>query len=915
MSSSSRERSLKEKVAICKENIKELVNENFEMKQCTRMVREGNRMETCSENSSEDNNKSDQFDWSHNENGEQKHGFKDIVDYSNGIYFIKFHSDDGLDFIVNNDQDSLNSAARGNFLDKMPRECLGIIESKSKVYYSHNKPVVAKVSTTTSTSGVSPDVAELKDMNRGNNFKQGPVYQPTVFQPPAYQAPAYQAPAPQTQGVSKEDFLAYVKANDAVIRNMQTQGQNMQNQLTNLTDLITKFVNSNTASTSNSGTLPSNTIANSRSDLKAITTRSGVSYDGPQIPPPSSSLPKVVEDEPELVTSPNFMPAIALVSASRPNPKASIPYPSRRSDERNRKEANNQIEKFYQIFKDMSFESSFVEALILMPKVPSTLKALIENKEKLSMAECLALADLDASINLMPFSVWKKLSLPDLTPTCMTLELADRSISCSVGVAEDVYVKVGSFHFPADFVVVDFDVDPRVPLILERSFLKTEKALIDVFEGELTLRVGKKAITFNLDQTSRYYANYSDMPAKRIDVIDMACEEYSQEVLVDEPPVAELKELPPHLENAFLEGDEKLPIIIAKDLSVEEKTAFITVLKSRNCLSHLDQMLKRCEDINLYLNWEKSHCMVTEGVVLGHMISKQGIEVDKAKVDVITKLPYPTTVKGIRSFLGHAGFYCRFIKDFSKIARPMTRLLEKDAPFIFYPKFVDAFRTLKTKLTEAPILIAPNWDMPFELLCDASDFAIGEVLWQRQDKHFRPIHYASKTMTEGAENLTADHLSRLENPHQNVLKPKEINESFPLKTLNLVSTRGKQSTPWFMDFTNYHVGNFIVKGMSSQQKSKFFKDVKHYFWDDPHLFKICVDQIIRRCVSGQEAVDILKAFHSRPTRGHHGQNYTARKVFDSGFYCPTVYRDAQDLVKNCDVCQRQGKISKTDEMP
>nr|GFC07841.1 reverse transcriptase domain-containing protein [Tanacetum cinerariifolium] len=143
------------------------------------------------------------------------------------------------------------------------------------------------------------------------------------------------------------------------------------------------------------------------------------------------------------------------------------------------------------------------------------------------MAKCLALADLDASINLMLFSVWKRLSLPDLTPTCMTLELADRSISRPVGVAVDVYVKVGSFYFSADFIVIDFDADPRVPLILERSFLKTRRALVDVFEGEFTFHVGKEAITFNLDQTLRYSANYRDMTAKQIDVIDMACEEYS----------------------------------------------------------------------------------------------------------------------------------------------------------------------------------------------------------------------------------------------------------------------------------------------------------------------------------------------------------------------------------------------------
>ncbi|GKD72155.1 reverse transcriptase domain-containing protein [Tanacetum coccineum] len=278
--------------------------------------------------------------------------------------------------------------------------------------------------------------------------------------------------------------------------------------------------------------------------------------------------------------------------------------------------------------------------------------------------------------------------------------------------------------------------------------------------------------------------------------------------------------------------------------------------------------------------------MVKEGIILGHKISKNGIEVDKAKVDVIPKLPHPTTVKGIRSFLGHAGFYRRFIQDFSKIARPMTRLLEKDTPFFFSKKCIEAFQTLKKKLTEAPILVAPDWDLPFELMCDASDFTIGAVLGQRKTKHFQPIHYASKTMTDAQAHYTTTE--------------KEL--------LAVV-------TPWFADFANYHAGNFVVKGMSSQQKNKFFKDVKHYFWDDPYLFKICADQVIRRCVHGQQAIDILKAYHNEPTGGHHGPNYTAKKVFDFGFYWPTIYRDAHDLVKSCDSCQRQGKISQRDEMP
>ncbi|GJU26635.1 reverse transcriptase domain-containing protein, partial [Tanacetum coccineum] len=495
-----------------------------------------------------------------------------------------------------NDQDSLNSAAGGNFLDKMPRDCLRIIESKSKVRNSRNKPVVAKVSTSNSTPGISPDVAELKDMvkallldkknqsqapatvkaveescvtcggahsyrncpatdgnvyrdniqeyvsqaaaanfnqgntgyrppianqirppgfppvqqnqgnnqNRGNNYNQGQIYRPPINQPPVYQAPPYQAPAPQTQGVSKDDFQNYVKANDAVMRNMQNQNQNLQNQMTNLTDMLTKFVNSNTASTSGSGTLPSNTITNPKEDLKGITTRSGVAYQGPTIPTTSSSPPKVVERETEVKKDmvpptnngstkdvqplvvqvqpqvPNFEPVVAPISAPMPNPKPSIPYPSRRNNERRHEKANDQIEKFYEIFKYLSFEISFTDALILMLKFASTLKALIRNKEKLiemartplnehcsavilnklpkklgdpgkflilcefsGMDECLALADLGASINLMPLSVWKKLSLPELTPSCMTLELADHSISQPISITEDVSVKVG----------------------------------------------------------------------------------------------------------------------------------------------------------------------------------------------------------------------------------------------------------------------------------------------------------------------------------------------------------------------------------------------------------------------------------------------------------------------------------------
>ncbi|GKA07427.1 reverse transcriptase domain-containing protein, partial [Tanacetum coccineum] len=229
----------------------------------------------------------------------------------------------------------------------------------------------------------------------------------------------------------------------------------------------------NTASSSGSGSLPNNTVANPRGDLKAITTRSGIYYDGPPIPPPFSPLPKVVERELEVT-------------------------------------------------KDMVQPSTeTIQPLVVQIQAPINEPVIVE---------CLALADLGASINLMLFSIWKKLSLPELTPTRMILELADRSTTTPPGIAEDVFIKVGKFHFPADFLVVDYVFDPRVPLILRRPFLRTARALIDVYGEELTLRVDDEAITFKVGQTSRY--SYNDAESvNRIDVIDVSCEEYAQEVL------------------------------------------------------------------------------------------------------------------------------------------------------------------------------------------------------------------------------------------------------------------------------------------------------------------------------------------------------------------------------------------------
>nr|GEY24779.1 reverse transcriptase domain-containing protein [Tanacetum cinerariifolium] len=331
---------------------------------------------------------------------------------------------------------------------------------------------------------------------------------------------------------------------------------------------------------STSGTLSSNTIPNPKGEMKAITTCSGVAYEGPSIPI-NLSLKKVVERETEETmdkeqinfqgSNAHIQPSVTLIlelDVPKTLPKPNIPYPSRLNDQKLYEKATNQTQKFFQNFQDLHFDISFVDALLLMQKFASTIKSLLTNKDKLfelakiplnencsamllkklpeklrdpgkflipcdfpGMDVCHALADLGASINLMPLSIWKNLSLPELTTTRMNLELADRSITHPKGVTEDIFVKVGKFHFLTDFVVVDFKADPRVSLILGRYFLRTGRALIDVYGEEITLRVNDEAVTFNLNQTTRYSSTYDDLSVNRIDIIDVSREEYAQEIL------------------------------------------------------------------------------------------------------------------------------------------------------------------------------------------------------------------------------------------------------------------------------------------------------------------------------------------------------------------------------------------------
>nr|GEY75066.1 reverse transcriptase domain-containing protein [Tanacetum cinerariifolium] len=514
------------------------------------------------------------------------------------------------------------------------------------------------------------------------------------------------------------------------------------------------------------GTLPSNTMPNPKGEMKAVTTRSGFAYEGPSIPT-NSPLEKVDEQNTEEITdkehsncpgsTAQVQPLVVPISISKPNvlrtqSKPTIPYPSKLNDQKLLKSLLANKDKLFDLAKVPLNENC---SAMLLKKLPEKLgdpgKFLIPY-DFTRMEVCHALSDLGESINLMPLSIWKKLSLPELTPTRMTLELAYRSITCPKRVSKDVFVKVGKFHFPTDSWLLILEADPRVSLILGRSFLRTGRALIDVYGEEITLRVNEESVTFNLNQTMRYSSTYNDNSVNRIDVIDIACEEFVQDVLNFQ--------YNPKSSNRTLVFD---PLIPKNDVSKEP----------------------------------------------------------------IVKSSSPTLTP-----FGESDFFLEEIEDFlNDDSIPMG--IENS---VYDPE--GALKYLLNKQDAKPRLL--RW----VLLLQEFDITI-------LDK-------------KGSENLVADHISRLENPHKDVLENKDINENFPLETLGSLSSN---------------------------------------------------NQIIRCCVHGQEAFDILKACYEGPTRGYHGANLTAKKVFDTGFFWPSIYRDAHDMIKTCDMCQRQRKISQRDEMP
>jgi hypothetical protein len=398
-----------------------------------------------------------------------------------------------------------------------------------------------------------------------------------------------------------------------------------------------------------------------------------------------------------------------------------------------------------------------------------------------------------------------------------------------------------------------------------------------------------------------------------------------------------------------------------------------------DCLDNLGKVLARCEEKNLVLNWEKCHFMVSSGIVLGHIVSSKGIEVDKSKIELITKLPTPKTVKDVRSFLGHAGFYRRFIEGFSSIAKPLCKLLLKDTPFDWTEACQEAFTKLIGKLTSAPIMQAPDWSLPFELMCDASDYAIGAVLGQRKDKKPHVIYYASRTLNSAQMNYTTtekellaivfaldkfrsyligspvvcftDHAALKYLFTKKDAKARLIRWILLLQEFNLIIKDKKgvenvvadhlsrlifednmehlpindefpdehlfalSNLPWYAYIVNYLAVGEIPKDWSTQDKRKFLVEVRNFYWDDPNLFKYCPDQIIRRCVPNDEVISVLKFCHSEACGGHFSIKKTAAKILQCGFYWPTLFKDTNNFCRSCERCQKLGAISRRNMMP
>nr|GEU99676.1 reverse transcriptase domain-containing protein [Tanacetum cinerariifolium] len=629
-------------------------------------------------------------------------------------------------------RDTINTAAGGTFMKWHPEECYDLIENMTAHHNDYDTFVQRSKSSSSITSSFDLKIVALKAEMAENNKNLMNVLQinqqvkavahncETCGGPHSYND------CPATIGQTQNVYAAaaYNQGGKRChSKNMQTNITSLTNSNLELKNMFGQFMKMNTASSSSSGTLPSNTITNPKEDLKGITTQSGNAYKGPTIP--TTSSPSQIETRipySKPIVAPVLEPVVALVSAPKPNQKPSIPYSSRLHDQKLCDKANNQKEKFFHIFKDLDFNISFADALILMPKFGPTIKILLTNKEKLyELAR--TLLNEHCSVVLLK-KLPEKLGDPEAVTFNLDQTLRYFANYDAMSVNQIVLIDVACEEYSQEvlrFFMCGNPTPSTEPIVSNSSPTLTPFGDSDFLleETDAFLAIDDEPISPEIDEA--YYDSKGDIllleeflnndlssppiPSQELKVVKPTNEKSS----IDEPPVVELMDLPPHLEYAFLEGNDKLPVIIVKDLKDEEKTALIKVLKSHT--QALAWQLSDIKGINpefythkiliednskpAVQHQRRVNPKIHEGIVLGDKISKNGIEVDKAKVN---------------------------------IAQSMTHLLEKDTPFSFSKECVEAFQTLKRKLTEEPILVAPDWDIPFELMFDASDFNIGNVV-------------------------------------------------------------------------------------------------------------------------------------------------------------------------------------------
>ncbi|GJU02917.1 reverse transcriptase domain-containing protein [Tanacetum coccineum] len=587
----------------------------------------------------------------------------------------------------------------------------------------------------------------------------------------------------------------------------------MSNQTNELKNMMASFFQMNTASSSGSGPLPSNTIANPRGDLKAITTRSGISYDGPPIPP----LPKVVEREPEVTkdtvqpSTENIQPPIVQIQAPIDEPVvAPKPKPTARA--------------LIDVYGEELTLRVDDEAITF--KVRQTSRYSYNDVVSINRIDVIDVGCEEYAHEVLGFSnsFTSGNPTPSLDPILSTYSPSLIHFKEGDFIVEEIEACLINDSIPPGIDEDDFDLegDPTPPPPPSTREVKYKRCSI-----------------------------HPPLPPKELHVEEHKIVKSS----IDDPPELKLKDLPSYLEYAFLEGTDKLPVIIAKNLKEDEKIRLLkgdsklAIQHQRRVNPKIHKVIKK-EVIKLLDARLIYPIFDSPWVSPVHCVPKKGgiTVIENEDNELI-----PTQNSYGKAFLGQ-----RKTKHFQPIHYASKTMMDAQAHYTTTEKellaVVYAFKKFRPYLVLSKTIVYTDHSALKYLL--AKQDAKPRLLWwilllQEFDVIIRD--------KKGAENLAANHLSRLENPYQDVLENKEITETFPLETLGIVTFRGDDSTPWFADFSNYHEGNFVIKGMSSQQKNKFFKHFKHYFWDDPYLFNICADQVIRWCVYGQEAVDICRS--------------------------------------------------------